>query len=92
MARSKASIPLSVTALVPLIEPTVPPLPICKVPPAIAVQPLKVLLPLRMTVPPPPTVRFVPVLLSLIGPEKVRLPAKALTAKLLPKTIGTATV
>ena len=38
--RSKASSPLSATAMVLPIEPAVPPLPICKVPAAIVVLPL----------------------------------------------------
>ena len=38
--RSNASASLSVKLLVPLIEPAVPPLPICKVPELIVVGPL----------------------------------------------------
>ena len=38
--RSKVSVPLSVTELVPPIEPVLLPLPICKVPAVIVVGPL----------------------------------------------------
>ena len=38
--RLKARTPLATTPLVPLIEPVVPPLPICRVPAVIVVGPL----------------------------------------------------
>ncbi len=38
--RLNARTPLSVTALVPLIEPVEPPAPICRVPPLIVVPPV----------------------------------------------------
>ncbi len=53
--RLKTRTPLSVTPLLPLIEPVVPPPPICRVPLLMVVPPVYVLEPVRISAPHPPS-------------------------------------